>query len=84
MVSIVIITTGITLKTSFILRTVSNPPGVVDVFLPSHMKFAQCDHNWWDISIAIGMDISNILPKNTVSIMMNLATSARGHTSWIS
>ena len=81
--SVEIITAGITLKTSLILRTVSNPPRVVDVFLPSHMKFAQCDHNWWDVSIAIGMDICNIQPKNTSSLMINLATSARDYTSWI-
>jgi len=34
--------------------TVSDPPAAVDVFLTTGRKFAQCDYNWWDHSIALG------------------------------
>ena len=42
-----------------IFRTISDPPGTVDVYLETGeaaRKFYQCDYGWWDHSIAIGME----------------------------
>ena len=43
-----------------IFRTISDPPGTVDVYLETGeaaRKFYQCEYGWWDHSIAIGMEL---------------------------
>ena len=41
-------------------RTISDPPSTMDIFLEDGTKFYQCQYGWWDHSIAMGEDFSNI------------------------
>ena len=46
---------------SFItFRTISDPPGTMEIFLENGQKFAQCEYGWWDHSIALGQLISDL------------------------
>lgn len=36
------------------LRTISDPPGTVNIDLEDGRKFLQCQYGWWDHSIALG------------------------------